>query len=62
MPAVIQSPKNATMFSVTTVEKIDAPEGLDGTRYRYVIDRANSSTITGSRRGSMRAVNALAAP
>ncbi|MCZ6871804.1 MAG: hypothetical protein O7G84_20095 [Gammaproteobacteria bacterium] len=44
------------MFSVVAVEKIDAPEGLDGTWYRYVIDRESSSTIVGSRRGSMRAV------
>ncbi|MEJ2130116.1 MAG: hypothetical protein P8Y95_00450 [Gammaproteobacteria bacterium] len=56
MPAVKQSQLETSKFSVITVEKTEAPDGSDGTWYRYVIERANSSTIVGSRRGSMRAV------
>ena len=56
MPAATPSPQGMSLFSVITVEKTEAPDGADGTWYRYVIERANSSTIVGNRRGSLRAV------
>ncbi len=56
MPVAESSQRNLSLFSVVTVEKIDAPDGTAGTWYRYVIERKNRSTIVGSRRGSMRSV------
>lgn len=56
MSAVKPTQPELSLFSVVTVEKTEAPDGAEGTWYRYVIERENSSTIVGSRRGSMRAV------
>ncbi len=46
----------AREYSVTSVEKIDPPEGGEaGNWYRYVVENARS-TITGCRRGSLQQV------
>lgn len=43
-------------YSVTCVEKVDAPQGSEGKNwYRYVI-KAGGSTIAGCRRGTLQQV------
>lgn len=47
-------------YHVVSVEKIDAPEGMEGRNWhRYVIERG-SSVLTGKKPGSLKAVTAHA--
>ena len=59
-PAEAEAPKTglknpALKFKVINVEKTLAPEGTAGTWHQYII-KNQSSTITGSRRGTKREV------
>jgi hypothetical protein len=42
-------------FRVTSIEKTDPPEGMDGNWYHYVIGR-NGSNIEGKRKGTLKGV------
>lgn len=44
-------------YKVVSVEKTDPPEGADGGNwYRYVVGRGDSSSLVGSRRGTLKQV------
>ncbi|MBI2994286.1 MAG: hypothetical protein HYY48_08955 [Gammaproteobacteria bacterium] len=60
MSSVVEKKLNEPKFTLISVEKTETPPGCDGQGwYRYVIGRG-TSTIVGSRRGTLSQIRAYA--